>query len=277
LVVKFNLPLFDVAKLSDVDLKNGLGAPLATALRDLRHGFTNGLTFDENMLAAVVQLPLVHGTEATFDHPGRFRARGFWPLEARDSSGNVLQLDGPPAFNSMPRDASGRTIAGQYGVTVRYALSHTEPCLIRTASGNQSIPHGVSTDISGWNTTEFSRGGVITTDGTTFTASEAGTYSVSLGGRFEGGTYTAVDLWIVQGAQNIGQHYIVAALGDSPILTTTTVLRLTAGGTFKTRCYQTNGAGVARNFITTDRRISLHRLHNDSTPAATVTGILVGG
>jgi hypothetical protein len=76
LVVKFNLPLLDVAKLSDVDLKNGLGAPLATALRDLRHGFTNGLTFDENMLAAVVQLPLVRPSWAV---------SGAWLLAARSA------------------------------------------------------------------------------------------------------------------------------------------------------------------------------------------------
>ncbi len=245
-------------------------------LGDLRAMLGGGLTFKDNVNCAIITLDCQHGVETRVTNPLRTVPIAFFPISSMSitaiggqSNGAARPIDDYPTLNTSRTD-------GFLGVTVNYELNHTQPCLIRTASAVQAIAHGGGgAALTGWNTTSFSRGSVISDNGSIFTVTEAGTYSVAVKLPFEAGTYTAADLWINTGTV-VAEDYRALAFTDRPIINVATIVQLAAGGTITAFTYHTNAAVAARN-VTTERRIAIHRLFNDTVPLGRVTGILVGG
>lgn len=86
-------------------------------LIELQAMLTNGLTFNDNMLAALVEYTLaddgiVSGTELQRANPRKFKPVGFFPLSAVDSAGAGLGI-ASWAFNPAPTNGEG-----WYGVTI---------------------------------------------------------------------------------------------------------------------------------------------------------------
>jgi hypothetical protein len=162
------------------------------------------------------------------------------------------------------------------GITAHYDLEHSEPCLIKTKSGNQSINNNTETALTGFDTTTYSRGSVITDNGSVFTVSEAGTYQVHLQLQWAGGgvTYSALETYlnVTGGSAYYLNTFSPVTYGNAPSTVVSGVVRLAAGGSFTPYGYQTNAATAARNVTggTDGTRIMIHRLHNDSTPRARV-------
>lgn len=191
----------------------------------------------------------------------------------------ALQVLGGPSWRSLGRTQDNGEVLG---ITMQYDLAHTQPYLIRTASAVQSIAAaGGDKQLTGWDTTESSRGSVISDNGALFTVSEAGSYLVALLVRFQSGaTYTKCEATIRAGGVNHGDSFVPAPMTDGGYFTCSAVLRLAAGGTFDASCFQDNAAAAARNVLSgasTGRRIAIHRLYNDTAPTGRVTLMYFGG
>ncbi len=236
---------------------------------------TNNLTFADNMNAAVVRYNLTHGSELKIPNPLKTRPVGVLAIRSASiNGGSRYAID---SFDWRFIDSGDPKDKQQLGVTARYDLSHAEPCMTRTASAVQSITHGAINTVNGWNTNEFSRGSVITTDNTTFTVSESGTYSVSALITYETATYTYGYVSIsTSGGVIITRDLRAYTSTDRPNINVSGVIRLAAGTTFTVVTLHTNAAVAARN-LTTERRITVHRLYNDTTPTNTVTLLVIGG
>lgn len=277
-------PQIDLAKIANTleSVRSGFVTPAARALNDVRKILSNGMTFADNMNAAWVEFEAKHGTEARVANPLNGIPRAFIPVDALTLSALGGRLTGTkqtlitqPLLNTQRTD-------GFLGIRVQYDLAHEQPSLIRTASAVQSIAAaGGDKQLTGWDTTESSRGSVISDNGALFTVSEAGSYLVVLLVRFQSGaTYTKCEATIRAAGVNHGDSFVPAPMTDGGYFTCSAILRLAAGGTFDTSVFQDNAAAAARNVLSgasTGRRIAIHRLYNDTTPAARVRGILVGG
>ncbi len=205
---------------------------------------------------------------------------GFHPLEAWDATTyEPLSVFGTPRIDRTPRSD------GLIPITVEYDLRHTEPCLIKELTGNQSIASGLSfKDVTTWNTSSSvkSRGSVISCDGTNFSVSEAGSYLVTLQYAWQGGglTYSTIQCDITATASPpYGDELRVVGFNDGSWAKLVTTLEVSAGHTFKAKVLQVNGAAAARNLLGGAglTHITINRLHNDSTPTGTVRGVLWGG
>lgn len=100
-------PILDLAKVADtvLGLKNQFAKPAGRALNDVRELLTNGLTFGDNMFAAVIDVELVHGAPQVFTSslPGRSRPKGFLPIAAFDETGTAIPTP-VVHFNATPAD-----------------------------------------------------------------------------------------------------------------------------------------------------------------------------
>lgn len=249
--------------------------------RNVTSVLQNGSNVADNSTSGEKQLLLTHNVEVAIANPLKVPVRGVLPVQCQ---GVVLNTDGSPTSSTYALDMPTiswrpNPLSTDGGVLVKaaYNLNHAQPCLIRTASSVQSIPHGGSgTALTGWNTTAFSRGSVISDDGSIFTVTEAGTYSVAIKIPFSAGTYTAADVWINVGGVLVSEDYRPVAFTDLPIINETTIVQLAAGGTFTAFAYHTNAAVAARD-VTTARRIAIHRLFNDSVPVGRINLLFYGG
>jgi hypothetical protein len=90
--VKPNFPRFDPTRVGDTlaSLKNGLVQPFQAVHDFVRQHLNNGLTLTDNMRAAIVTFPLVHGVEYVFDAPKTLLSRPQWarPLGSELASGS---------------------------------------------------------------------------------------------------------------------------------------------------------------------------------------------
>jgi hypothetical protein len=277
--------LSSIPRLSREDLAN---APewvdqLLAVSNDFQEQATQRINEDLILGQHARGIEFVHGIERRIRNPYGSDLEG---IDAIRCIGIDVDSAGKPNGGTFELDVAGlrwRHIQSRpgepslVGVTLLYDLAHTEPMLIRTASATQNVANNTLTDMTGWNTTETSRGAVISDDGTTFTVTEAGTYAITLAAGFTGGsTYSAADVWIDQGGTARAENYLPAPFTDGPLLTTSTVLSLAAGGTFKARAFQTNAATATRT-LRANRRITIHRLCSDETPRGRVTLRFDGG
>jgi hypothetical protein len=233
------------------------------------------LTIADNMNAAIVPYAFTHATEKKIPNPLKTRPVGVYPIRAMAINGGTRYAI--ESYDWRFVDSGDPKQPQQIGVTIDYKLDHAKPCLIRMASAVQLIPRGIVTALTGWNVTEFSRGSEISDDGSIFTVSEAGTYLISANLAFEAATYTGGYLVIrTPGSIDIAEDFRVYTSADRPIINAAGTVKLAAGGTFTAFGYHTNAALVDRN-VTTERRISVHRLYNDTVPQNTVSLLVIGG
>lgn len=220
-----------------------------------------------------------HGVETLIANPyGASSSRFPVAILSHYATDSTTGLVTPIANISISAPRADKRI----GITVQYDLAHTQPSLIRTASAVQSIAAaGGDKQLTGWDTTESSRGSVISDNGALFTVSEAGSYLVALLVRFQSGaTYTKCEATIRAGGVNHGDSFVPAPMTDGGYFTCSAVLRLAAGGTFDASCFQDNAAAAARNVLSgasTGRRIAIHRLYNDTLPTAAVKAVFISG
>jgi hypothetical protein len=271
----------DIGLLNSADpkvLNSAIVVPAKEALRQVRSALTGNLTISDNSYAAVVTLgllgnnksqTLINGTEYLIQNPLKTTPIGFTPIYAFDS--NYTAVDIPQCTLNLARTD------GYLGITTNFDLQHTLPCMIRTASAVQSIGNASTTQLTGWDTVVKTRGSVITSNGTTFTISEAGTYMVSVILPLETATYTAAQVQIRQGGVIIWRQYLAATFSDSPYLQSNGIVRLTGSDTIDFAAFQSNGAAAARNTVAAERRMAIERLYNDTVFTGNVTGILWGG
>lgn len=267
--MKPNFERFDPVRVGNsiASIKDGLVKPFQKLHDFVRLYGSNGLTLEDNMRAVVMEnIPLVHGVEYVFDRPKTLPYPKWCRLLDSTLTGGVSSL--PVASLQLNKARTD----GRLGITAYFDGRHTEPCLIMTKSAPQSINNNTTTTVTGWDTTQFSRGSVITTDGTTFTFSEAGTYHVAFLGFLQlGASYTAAQAWIdAPTTQEVALTYLAAPFTDGPIIQVSGIMRIAAAGqTCIARIFQTNAAAVARNLNSgaNSARIAVNRLYND-----TVTG-----
>lgn len=272
--MRFVRPRIDPNKVANiVDL-----AKLVDGYRsDLEFLFDNGVLYADNLACKVVELPLQHGVEFALSNPLKTRLQGIHVLDAFDANGNPLSVENSIKINR------GRT-DGKLGLTAYYDLRHTEPCRIKTMSAaTMAVAHNANVDMTGWDTLVKGRGSVITDDGTTFTFSEAGTYSFVVNALWELATYNRVEMWLEtvgSGVQGYGHNYAPVSWLEGPWMQAVATIDIGVGGQVKARCYQRNAAVAARTLVGTGnqaRYIEIHRLYNDSTPTGTVRCVLVAG
>ncbi len=215
--------------------------------------------------------PVTSGTEFLFPKQRRRTPYAFQPLYVTSTAGVAMQISDFSPLNIARTD-------GQLGVTVGFGTGgHTGPCLITKFSGsNQSIASGGNTTLTGWNTsTVKTRTGVITTDGTTFTFSEAGTYHFSIYIAMQGSvTYTLLGALLVSGGENQAVVSLPAPFTDGAYTNLNMPIQIAAAGTVTVQAQQTNGSAAARNVLggTSGTRIAINRTYSEAT--GIVTGIL---
>ena len=116
--MKLRLQLIDVAALGSTleEFKRGIVSVIQAQIIELRSVFANGLTFNDNMLAAVVEITaadgIVSGAELQRGNPKKFKPIGFFPIQAVNEAGVGLRI-ADYAFN--PKPSSGE---GWHGITV---------------------------------------------------------------------------------------------------------------------------------------------------------------
>ncbi len=261
-----------------VELRRPAGQNLAVKWDRLRVDNHMNDNIDRiNQAFARFEDEFVHGVETLIPNPFGVSSTkqpiAMFSGVAEDEDGNALKIANYAI--SEPRDD------GKIGITVEYDLRHTEPCLVKELTGNQSIASGLSfKDVTTWNTSSSikSRGSVISCDGTNFSVSEAGSYLVMFQEAWQGGgvTYTVFDSAITTSSPYF-EDYESVAFTDGRWRKSVTTAELAAGGSFKIHVLQTNGAAAARNLLGGSgfTHISIHRLYNDSTPTGIVRGVLI--
>lgn len=262
-----------------------IGRQLAAMARDGRDILNGGVLLKDNICCALVDMSfqrlmqLTSGVERPIANPLAPRGivpMGFTPVYAEDANRVPLKIAGWQ-YNTTPRDGGNKVMPGFVGLTVDFELDHAQPCLIKTASAVQSLtPSFANVTLTGWDTTQFSRGNKISDNGSIFTLSEAGTYSISISGQPEPNTYTAFQMFAQFATYTIPRMYLPVAFTDGPIMTISGVVQVAAGDTFVVQALQANGAAAARN-IQAGRRIMIQRLYNDTVKTGRVVGILWGG
>jgi hypothetical protein len=240
------------------------------------------LTIADNMNAAFTDpIRLTHGTEVKIKNPLKVRPVAVHAVRSSAVNGGtryrVENVDWHLINGASEKDQQ------QIGITVNFDLEHTRPCLIKTKSGSQSINNNTETALTGFDTTTYSRGSVITDNGSVFTVSEAGTYQVHLQLQWAGGgvTYSALETYlnVTGGSAYYLNSFSPVTYGNAPATVVSGVVRLAAGGSFTPYGYQTNAATAARNVTggTDGSRIMIHRLYNDTAPQNDVTFVVYGG
>ncbi len=240
---------------------------------DLERILNNGGTYADNMHCAVLEMSMTHGVPVPIVNPLRTRPRGIHVLDARDSNGVPMSVLGSPKLDFLRPD-------GFMGISVEYDLRHTEPCLIRSATGTKVFNDNTDTLIDGWDDPLFTRGSVITANATndTFTFAEAGTYTLTCKLAMPGGfAYSLFQLYAtIGGVGALLNHLDFVAFTNQPIRTMTGVFRVTAGQTLLTRGQQTSGGNRTVAAGAGSRYLAIHRLYNDSVPTGIVRLVLVG-
>lgn len=228
--------------------------------------------------AIATQVQLTHGTTTTITSP----------LPEGMTIGSIVPtycLGYTPTTGAtyttlgIPRvDWQVNTNAAGIDLTPDFPLNHTQPCLIKTASADQSIPSGANTQLTGWDVTYYSRGSVISDNGTLFTLAEAGTYSVAVYIFMESSTYTGTQIIFTDGvAIDFPQQYLPATLNDGARLTAAGIIKATANQTFYAGLFQANAGALNHNVKggANFRRIEFHRLYNNTIPTGKVTLLFI--
>lgn len=246
---------------------------LNTNTQTLRDVLGGNFGLEDNAGAKFVTVKCTHGVETFIKNPFAPQVPRAVVVAGYDGT---LQLLGEPLW----RRVNSETQPDVLGLKVAFDLAHTQPCLIKTASAVQSLPNGANTIITGWDVTEFSRGNVITDNGSVFTVSEAGTYTLAFQTNMEAvGTYITHQAFFDLGTYSHPRTYMPVTYSDAPRLTATGTARLAAGATFNAQALQAQSVSASRNILggVTGRRIAIHRLYNDTVPIANVTFLLVRG
>jgi hypothetical protein len=256
-------------------IRKDLASPVSKVVDDLRAMLMSGLLIRDNFNAAIVEVSCKHGSEAILSNPLKGKPLFFLPFNATTSNGTVYRIDGTPILRVRPD--------GLLGATVYYDLRHTEPYYERSHSVPQSIAH------NSIQTVVFDTLGDVNGDSFSYNAGEfsvptAGLYQITFKSQFENATFTSSALQIVTGTTRIADAYTPAALTGGMGIVTTAISQISnpASTTITVKAYHTNAAAAARNLLGNSSlnqmtRISIARLHNDSTPTCTVTGVLFGG
>lgn len=119
-------PLLDPAQLKDDfdSWRSGLVFPVQSALQEMRAFMTNGITFADNMNAAIIEFDAVHGTEALFTPPDKIKVPlTFIPISAAlPSNAGFINIASKSQINYQPLMSTGAPRTdGRLGITVNYA------------------------------------------------------------------------------------------------------------------------------------------------------------
>lgn len=240
------------------------------------------LTIRENTTSYEEDHVLDHGVRTRIKNPLNVPCRGVFAVRCvgmEIDSGNKatrkLYSLGVPRIDWESSDSNGDTLM----ITADFPLNHTLPCLLKKATGTESVANNTDTLINDWDTTILTRGSIISESGGTFTVSEPGTYHVVLSCRWtDGVTYTSVQLSIRQNGSNLNwSPYRPTGFTAGPVDQVTAIAKAAAGDTFQGYAYQTNGAAATRNILGSFRNMAIHRLYNDTNPRGRVRLFFYGG
>jgi hypothetical protein len=255
---------------------------LAPFVAQMRAYVENGASFRDNILSADIgPVSLVHGTESVFDNPRLFKPRAFILTEARDESGELVQLVGDPVFNPRPTNDDGSVRAGQYGLTARVAAPDGVCSIYRNAAhsiasggSNTAIPFDTALFESGdlsFDSTNTgiacARDGYVQVNGELeYAASAAGTVRRMFVAK-QGGTLGNVEIW---GNSRSAPPAVVLGLSGSGLV------EVSAGDVLQMAGFQDSGGNLA--LTVSQRRCKLDAFYVAPPigQTVTVTGILVG-
>ena len=272
-------------------IRRALADPSTRAFYQIKQMLSSGLTLRDNMNAAIVTIPCIHGTEVPFSKGALTGLPiAFTPLSTSLTNGaTALQVDATPTINYARTD-------GYLGLTVNFKPAGGEAMTLALTS-NQSFANATETGVSfngivtaGGETATNANGSISWNGSTGFTLNSPGQYLV-----------TATISWAVSGAGTRGV-YLVSSVGGtryaanegppqgtfftqqqvSAVLPVSSTLTVIVSGTHQAGgALNANGAGAL-----TDRAGFSNRCWAQATRlldrsvsgyAANVTGILWGG
>jgi hypothetical protein len=244
---------------------------------DLRVMLGSGLTFRDNMNAAIITFDAQHGEQTLVANPLSTKPLAFFPSESFSitaiggvSNQEARPIDGDPVLNTSRTD-------GMLGITVRFAAPDG------VCVGYRSAALSLATDSTvGFDTVESESGDLsLNTTTGVMTCAKAGFvhYSFTLfyngdaAGTFRGG-------YIILGGSTTqygmtrqmtnGTTVQVSACGSA-------VIPVAADGTIRTRTNHDAGGATGLTVTTNRTRFSAHYVAPPAGCLGRVTGILVGG
>jgi hypothetical protein len=242
----------------------GPDTPLPKLIADMKILFQKGLTFKDNINAAIVTVDCKHNTETLVANPLQMTPIAFIPMSSMaitaiggQSSQVARPIDGVPVLNTSRTDGYlGLTV--KFSTTVGEALSASVVSASATSITNASPRTITSLPLTPGN---WDVSGVVAIEGTLTGSYSIGAIATSTDARGTPG-HSEVAINLVPGT---GSTYL--ALGIPPVpftVTTSQTVYLTATCAFS--------AGTATAY----GRITARRWSIDTATLGRVTGILVG-
>lgn len=259
------------------------GDGLPKVLFDLKSMLGNGLTFKDNVNAAVITFDAQHGVETRVTNPLKCTPIAFYPHGAVSLtaiggvSNNVARkIESLPVLNLARTD-------GFLGITVNYDLAHTTPYLSLTKSGAQAIPSGGASPYTSitWAGSETTVSTSVTWSSsatTRVTVSEAGRYLFNATIAYASAAGGARQAWFTKNGSTTayyGRQVLIG--GTDAYLQINAAISMTAADYVEVIAYQDSGGAVNVQGTALDTRMQVSRIASAETPCGRVTGLLVGG